>query len=79
MSAFTAEDKRTKIKIVVSKHKQIILEQNIRITYYILVLETAVITIKHVFFISKGTVVITILLKDFIRIRHRNTRLRIST
>lgn len=79
MSAFTAEDKRTKIKIVVSKHKQIILEQNIRITYYILALETAVITIKHVFFISKGTVVITIFLKDFIRIRHRNTRLRIST
>lgn len=62
MSAFTVEDKRTKSKIIVSKHIQIILEQSIRLSYYMLAIETAVITIKHVFFIIKGTV----FLKDFI-------------
>lgn len=64
MSPFTVEDKRTKSKTIVSKHIQIILEQGITISYYMLALETAVITIKHVFFIIKGTVVITIFLKD---------------
>lgn len=63
---FTVEDKRIKNKIVVSKQIQIILERSIRISYYMLALETAVITIKHVFFIIKGTVMITIFLRDFI-------------